>query len=148
MQKDSGAWQERSRPPLLERLLFCRGRRGHDIVNQRRMSAELFGDAMAHAVWVFEISRDELAQVDRFSNVEEDVAIGELTWPLDQEDFPLQLEDHFREPFLRRVQIDVVWLPCSHFCHKLEGREVEAKRRHEICRCAGRPVAAACASRN
>ena len=84
---------------------------------------------MANRLCIFEISGDESPEVDRFADLEEDVAIGQLARPLDPVDLPLQFEDHFREAFLRRVQVHVFWLPASHLCHMLERRQVDAEPR-------------------
>ena len=89
--------------------------------------AELFSDTMADRLCILEIRRDESPEVDRFADLEEDVSIGQLAGPLDPVDLPLQFEDHFREAFLRRVQIHVLWLPASHLCHMLECRQVDAE---------------------
>ena len=103
---------------------------------------------MAKRVCVVQIRWDESPEVDRFADAEEDVAIGELAWPFDAVDLPLQLEDHFCEAFLRRVQIDVAWLPASHLCHMLEHREVEAEAFTPLVAVFAAPVSACSASRS
>src|SRR5512147_3336929 len=76
--------------------------------------AELFRNAMADRPCLPEIGREEAAEVDGFADAEEDVPLGQLARPMGLVDLPLQFEDHFRQPFLRRGHIRVVWPPAPH----------------------------------
>ena len=104
--------------------------RGHDGIDERLDHiAELFSEMVADSLCILQVGRDEATEVNRIANAEEDVPIGQLAWPRDPVDLPLQFENHFRQSFLRRVQIHVLRLPASHLGHTLERCQVKAEPR-------------------
>jgi hypothetical protein len=89
--------------------------------------AELFGDPVADHLGVLEIGREEVPKVKGRADAEEDVSVGQAVGPVDPVDLALQLEDHFRQPLLRRVQIHVRRLPAPHSGDALQPRQVVAE---------------------
>ena len=77
-------------------------------------------------------SRHKTPQVDGIADAKENIPFGQLSWPLGPVDLALELENHLRQPLLRRVQIHVLWLPASHLSDTLQSRQVVLKPRATV----------------
>ena len=82
---------------------------------------------MADRLWILEIGRDEAPEVDGFADAKEEIPSGQLPRPFGPVDLALQLEDHLRQPLLRRVQVHVLRLPAPHLGDTLQRRQVVAE---------------------
>ncbi len=62
-------------------------------------------DSAADRLWILKVARDEAPQVDGIADAKEDISLGQLAWPAGHVDLALQLENHLRQPLLRRIKV-------------------------------------------